>query len=250
MPDNPTGGGAYLQTAVMAANMRDYVEVIFENSENFVQSWHIDGYAFWVVGCVFHCHSCKLWVGHRFMSMIEGDYHFWTGWMEDNGHLRVARATTLETQLLGTHYRYINADGHCRSPWPHLIYLKLHLAVYSDHVITRSTIDHIWKCSMIAQFIWPACTWSTFFRCILNHGLQFTCLWIMWGCGTSGQRAGLDSTSANNSTSGSTLRRTHGGTRTRSQRTRSSAVGPRGAGPGLSEPELGISFMSRRGDSW
>jgi hypothetical protein len=76
MPDNPTGGGAYLQTAVMAANMRDYVEVIFENSENFVQSWHIDGYAFWVVGCVFHCHSCKLWVGHRFMSMIEGDYHF------------------------------------------------------------------------------------------------------------------------------------------------------------------------------
>ncbi|KAG8074894.1 hypothetical protein GUJ93_ZPchr0006g42620 [Zizania palustris] len=50
MPDNPTGGGAYLQTAVMAANMRDYVEVIFENSENFVQSWHIDGYAFWVVG--------------------------------------------------------------------------------------------------------------------------------------------------------------------------------------------------------
>uniref|UniRef100_A0A0D9WT98 Plastocyanin-like domain-containing protein n=1 Tax=Leersia perrieri TaxID=77586 RepID=A0A0D9WT98_9ORYZ len=50
MPDNPTGGGAYLQTAVMAANMRDYVEVIFENPENFVQSWHIDGYAFWVVG--------------------------------------------------------------------------------------------------------------------------------------------------------------------------------------------------------
>ena len=52
MPDNPTGGGAYLQTSVMAANMRDYVEVIFENTENFVQSWHIDGYAFWVVGCV------------------------------------------------------------------------------------------------------------------------------------------------------------------------------------------------------
>jgi hypothetical protein len=46
MPDNPTGGGAYLQTSVMAANMRDY-------AENLVQSWHIDGYAFWVVGCVF-----------------------------------------------------------------------------------------------------------------------------------------------------------------------------------------------------
>jgi len=52
MPDNPTGGGAYLQTSVMAANMREYVEIIFQNAENFVQSWHIDGYAFWVVGCV------------------------------------------------------------------------------------------------------------------------------------------------------------------------------------------------------
>ncbi|PAN22779.1 hypothetical protein PAHAL_4G044400 [Panicum hallii] len=50
MPDNPTVGGAYLQTSVMAANMREYVEIIFENTENFVQSWHIDGYAFWVVG--------------------------------------------------------------------------------------------------------------------------------------------------------------------------------------------------------
>ena len=50
MPDNPSGGPAYLQTAVMASNMRDYVEVVFENAENLVQSWHIDGYAFWVVG--------------------------------------------------------------------------------------------------------------------------------------------------------------------------------------------------------
>lgn len=60
MPDNPTGGGAYLQTSVMAANMRDYVEVVFENAENLVQSWHIDGYAFWVVGCVFLVpYSCR-----------------------------------------------------------------------------------------------------------------------------------------------------------------------------------------------
>ncbi|KAJ3679373.1 hypothetical protein LUZ60_017384 [Juncus effusus] len=50
MPDNPTNGPAYFQTAVMAANMRDYVEIIFQNTENSVQSWHIDGYSFWVVG--------------------------------------------------------------------------------------------------------------------------------------------------------------------------------------------------------
>ncbi|CAN6218953.1 unnamed protein product [Urochloa humidicola] len=48
--DNPSGGGAFLQTAVMGANYRDYVEVVFENGEDEVQSWHIDGYAFWVVG--------------------------------------------------------------------------------------------------------------------------------------------------------------------------------------------------------
>jgi Multicopper oxidase len=50
MPDNPTNGDAYLQTSVMAANMREYVEIVFENSENAVQSWHIDGYSFFVVG--------------------------------------------------------------------------------------------------------------------------------------------------------------------------------------------------------
>ncbi|XP_074589962.1 L-ascorbate oxidase homolog [Curcuma longa] len=48
--DSPTYGPGYLQTSVMASNMRDYVEVIFENGEDTVQSWHIDGYSFWVVG--------------------------------------------------------------------------------------------------------------------------------------------------------------------------------------------------------
>ncbi|KAL5206677.1 hypothetical protein ABZP36_034886 [Zizania latifolia] len=49
--DAPSGaGGAYLQTSVMGASYRDYVDIVFENSKNEVQSWHIDGYAFWVVG--------------------------------------------------------------------------------------------------------------------------------------------------------------------------------------------------------
>ncbi|TVU38934.1 hypothetical protein EJB05_12331 [Eragrostis curvula] len=48
--DNPRSGGAYLQTSVMGANYRDYIEIVFQNDENEVQSWHIDGYAFWVVG--------------------------------------------------------------------------------------------------------------------------------------------------------------------------------------------------------
>ncbi|XP_043692634.1 L-ascorbate oxidase homolog [Telopea speciosissima] len=50
IPDNPTGGGGYLQTSVMAADFRSYVEIVFENWEDTVQSWHIDGYSFFVVG--------------------------------------------------------------------------------------------------------------------------------------------------------------------------------------------------------
>lgn len=49
IPDNPTGSGGYLQTSVMAADFRAYFEVIFENQEDTVQSWHIDGHIFFVL---------------------------------------------------------------------------------------------------------------------------------------------------------------------------------------------------------
>ncbi|KAH0718139.1 hypothetical protein KY285_014170 [Solanum tuberosum] len=48
--DQPYNGNAYIGTPVMAANFRSYVEIIFQNWENTVQSWHIDGYSFFVVG--------------------------------------------------------------------------------------------------------------------------------------------------------------------------------------------------------
>ncbi|CAM8883950.1 unnamed protein product [Rhodiola kirilowii] len=48
--DSPYGGGGYLQTSVMAADFRGFAEVVFENSEDTVQSWHIDGHFFFVVG--------------------------------------------------------------------------------------------------------------------------------------------------------------------------------------------------------
>ncbi|MFQ6636142.1 hypothetical protein Gotur_013621 [Gossypium turneri] len=50
IPDNPTGQNMYLDTSVMGADYRAFVEIVFENRENIVQTWHIDGYAFWVVG--------------------------------------------------------------------------------------------------------------------------------------------------------------------------------------------------------
>lgn len=51
IPTSPTGGNnGYLQTAVMGANFHENVEIVFQNWENSVQSWHIDGYSFFVVG--------------------------------------------------------------------------------------------------------------------------------------------------------------------------------------------------------
>jgi len=46
----PSGNNAYFQTSVLAANFREYVEIVFQNWEDTVQSWHIDGYSFFVVG--------------------------------------------------------------------------------------------------------------------------------------------------------------------------------------------------------
>ncbi|KAK9286441.1 hypothetical protein L1049_014838 [Liquidambar formosana] len=50
IPDNPTGGKMYLDTSVMGADFRAFVEIVFENKESILQSWHLDGYSFWVVG--------------------------------------------------------------------------------------------------------------------------------------------------------------------------------------------------------
>ncbi|XP_077246764.1 L-ascorbate oxidase homolog [Tasmannia lanceolata] len=48
--DNPTGGGQYVDTSVMAADFRAFIEIVFENHEGIIQSWHFDGYSFFVVG--------------------------------------------------------------------------------------------------------------------------------------------------------------------------------------------------------
>ncbi|XP_048141668.1 L-ascorbate oxidase homolog isoform X2 [Rhodamnia argentea] len=50
MPTSPNWGSGYLQTSVMSTNFREYIEIVFQNWENTVQSWHIDGYSFFVMG--------------------------------------------------------------------------------------------------------------------------------------------------------------------------------------------------------
>lgn len=46
----PSNGPAHIATSVLQTSLHDFIEVVFQNSENNMQSWHLDGYDFWVVG--------------------------------------------------------------------------------------------------------------------------------------------------------------------------------------------------------
>ncbi|KAF2295103.1 hypothetical protein GH714_031509 [Hevea brasiliensis] len=48
----PSGGPAYVAASVIPASLHDFVEVVFQNNEYAMQSWHLDGYDFWVVGYI------------------------------------------------------------------------------------------------------------------------------------------------------------------------------------------------------
>ncbi|XP_019413286.1 PREDICTED: L-ascorbate oxidase homolog [Lupinus angustifolius] len=48
--DRPTGGGIYLDTSVLQTDYRTFVEIVFQNDEDIIQSYHLDGYSFFVVG--------------------------------------------------------------------------------------------------------------------------------------------------------------------------------------------------------
>ncbi|KAG5223200.1 multi-copper oxidase type family protein [Salix suchowensis] len=51
---SPSGGAAFLSTSVMSANLHDFLEIVFQNDEITMQSWHLDGYDFWVIGSLYN----------------------------------------------------------------------------------------------------------------------------------------------------------------------------------------------------
>ncbi|MQL99197.1 hypothetical protein Taro_031918 [Colocasia esculenta] len=46
----PAAGGAVLEASVLKFDLHDFVEIVFQNTERTMQTWHLDGYDFWVVG--------------------------------------------------------------------------------------------------------------------------------------------------------------------------------------------------------
>ncbi|KAJ7952911.1 L-ascorbate oxidase like [Quillaja saponaria] len=56
--DVPTPGApAVLGTSVFSTTLHDFVEIVFQNNENSIQSWHLDGYSFYIVG-----YGSGLWI--------------------------------------------------------------------------------------------------------------------------------------------------------------------------------------------
>ncbi|KAK7318243.1 hypothetical protein RJT34_02942 [Clitoria ternatea] len=50
LQNTPSNGVGFIGTSVMPTNLHDIIEVVFQNNENTMQSWHLDGYDFWVIG--------------------------------------------------------------------------------------------------------------------------------------------------------------------------------------------------------
>ena len=46
----PPGTPAKLGVSVMGLTLHDFAEIVFQNNENTIQSWHMDGSSFYVVG--------------------------------------------------------------------------------------------------------------------------------------------------------------------------------------------------------
>ncbi|CAL5187932.1 unnamed protein product [Lathyrus oleraceus] len=46
----PSNAPAHIATSVLRTSLHDFIEVVFQNNEKTMQSWHLDGYDFWVVG--------------------------------------------------------------------------------------------------------------------------------------------------------------------------------------------------------
>ncbi|KZV53175.1 L-ascorbate oxidase [Dorcoceras hygrometricum] len=47
---SPPDGPAVLGTSVLSIILHDFVEIVFQNNESSIQTWHLDGSSFWTVG--------------------------------------------------------------------------------------------------------------------------------------------------------------------------------------------------------
>lgn len=50
LKDTPPSFSPIFGVSVLGYTLHDYAEIVFQNNENTIQSWHLDGSDFWTVG--------------------------------------------------------------------------------------------------------------------------------------------------------------------------------------------------------
>lgn len=123
-PRFPSGNSPFLGAFVLNTGYRGFLEVVFQNDENIVQSWHLDGYTAFVVG----------FDGGRWSSNSRGEYNLidavarstvqvypqsWTAVMLelDNVGMWNLRSQIWERQYLGEqlYFKVPSPDGSIRN---------------------------------------------------------------------------------------------------------------------------------------
>ncbi|MCO5561024.1 hypothetical protein L7F22_014645 [Adiantum nelumboides] len=123
-PRNPSGSSPFMGAFVLSTVYRGFLELVFQNDESIVQSWHIDGYAGFLVGSD----------GGRWSSASRGEYNLvdavarstfqvypqsWTAVMLslDNVGMWHVRSQIWERQYLGEqlYFKVPNPDGSFRN---------------------------------------------------------------------------------------------------------------------------------------
>jgi hypothetical protein len=118
VPDAPPqedGGAEDLrnETAVLDTDHRSFIEAVFENTEDGVQSWHLDGHSVFVVGYapgLFQRSHQSPVCNFVYLTLIQ-QMGFYVEWTWERGATRAGPATTWWTQSRGARSRCTREDG-------------------------------------------------------------------------------------------------------------------------------------------
>lgn len=130
-----------VDASLINGTFKGFIEIIFQNNDTTVQNYHLDGYAFFVVGWAFSFKNYSLSIpyyeiGKCYMSR---EFHISTvGWISEYG-LKIAEAfTTNGMVLLAAPYRYSF----------HIIWIPYALDFDSKLLFTMGKLLWLWYFSM------------------------------------------------------------------------------------------------------
>lgn len=108
-PSRPLTGRPRMDTSIINGTFKGFAEIIFQNNDTVMQSFHIDGFSFYVVGYGF-----KHWA--HFISVLMAmhsrltDFVSITAWIMVYGQMTAAVAITSGMQLPAVLYRFADSS--------------------------------------------------------------------------------------------------------------------------------------------